>query len=86
METTSPITLLLSIASMGLRALGLKSAWDSDSDDILSEFYIPALSESMRYRRLAGFFTSTAFAVASRGILNFIMRGGEMDLLVSARI
>ncbi|MDG6899802.1 MAG: DEAD/DEAH box helicase family protein [Nitrososphaerota archaeon] len=71
---------------MGLRALGLKSAWDSDSDDILNEFYVPALTESARYRRLAGFFSSTTFAVAARGIMNFIVKGGEMDLLVSARL
>lgn len=71
---------------MGLRDLNLKPAYDSDEDDVLNDFYIPALSESVRYRRLAGFFSSTALAVAARGIRNFILKGGEIELLVGARL
>lgn len=69
---------------LGLRDLPLKSAYDSDEDDVLNDFYIPVLSETIRYRRLAGFFSSTALAVAARGIHNFILRGGEMELITSA--
>ena len=50
---------------MSLQELILKRAYDSDSDDILNDFYIPILSNSVRYRRLAGFFSSSSLAVAA---------------------
>ncbi len=54
---------------MGLIDLdNLKPYYDSDRDDVLNDFYIPVLKESVDYWRLAGFFSSTALAVASRGI------------------
>ena len=33
-----------------------KKAWDSGSDNILEDFYKPALMHAKRYRRLTGFF------------------------------
>lgn len=69
-----------------LRDLNLKRAYDSDSDDMLDDFFIPALSSSVRYRRLAGFFSSTALAVAARGIQQFLINGGRMELICSARL
>ncbi|HEV2139162.1 MAG TPA: DEAD/DEAH box helicase family protein [Nitrososphaerales archaeon] len=71
---------------MSLRDLHLKSSYDSDEDDILQQFYVPVLSNSIKYKRLAGFFSSTALAVAARGMYNFIMNGGSMELLVSAHL
>jgi len=71
---------------LGLRDLDLKPAYDSDEDDILNDFYIPALSESIRYSRLAGFFSSTALAIAARGICSFILKGGQMELIIGARL
>lgn len=54
------------------------------SDDRLHEFYIPALSRSIRYDRSAGFFSSTALAVAAAGVAHLIKNGGTMRLLVGA--
>jgi len=44
----------------------------SDSNDVLQDFYIPILSNSVEYCRLAGFFSSTSLAIAARGILGLI--------------
>lgn len=71
---------------MGFRELDLQPAYDSDEDDVLNDFYIPILSEALRYRRLAGFFSSSVLAVAARGLRNFIVNGGQMELIVSARL
>jgi superfamily II DNA or RNA helicase len=68
------------------RDLELKPSYDSDDDDVLEDFYIPILSEAKHYRRLAGFFSSTALAVAAQGIHDFILNGGEMDLVASAKL
>lgn len=70
---------------MGLTELGLKRFYDSDSDDILRDFYIPALSESVIYKRLTGFFSSTCLAVAAKGIIRLISNGGRMSLISSAK-
>jgi len=56
------------------------------SDDRLNGFYIPALSSSVRYDRSAGFFTSTALAVAAAGVARLVANGGTMRLLVGAAL
>ncbi len=56
------------------------------SHDRLHGFYIPALKASVRYDRMAGFFTSGALAVAAAGVAHLIVNGGEMRLLVGAQL
>ncbi|HKZ82396.1 MAG TPA: helicase-related protein [Anaerolineae bacterium] len=56
------------------------------ADDPLNNFYIPALSASVRYDRSAGFFSSTALAVAAAGVARLIQNGGRMRLLVGAAL
>jgi superfamily II DNA or RNA helicase len=69
---------------MGFKGLNLKAFYDSDSDDLLHDFYVPVLGEAIRYERLAGFFSSKVLAAAARGIYKFILNGGEMKLITSA--
>ena len=71
---------------MGLKDLALKKSYDSDHDDILDDFYIPALSASVEYERLAGFFSSTSLAVAARGIAGLISNAGRIKLLCGAKL
>ncbi len=56
------------------------------ADDRLNRFYIPALSCSVRYDRTAGFFSSTALAVAAAGVARLVAAGGTMRLLVGAQL
>jgi len=56
------------------------------ADDPLVNFYIPALSASVRYDRSAGFFSSSALAVAAAGVARLIQNGGRMRLLVGAAL
>ena len=66
--------------------LSLKSAYDSDEDCVLGDFYIPALARSVRYDRLAGFFSSSTLASAARGMADFIENDGKMRLVTSVQI
>ena len=66
---------------MSLRKVELKNAYDSDVDDILAEFYVPALSASIQYDRLTGFFSSTSLAAAAKGISGLIKNGGNIKLI-----
>ena len=70
---------------VGLRDLHLKRSYDSDSDNILADFYVPALSKSVLYSRLTGFFSSTSLAVAAKGISGLIRNGGHIRLITGAR-
>jgi superfamily II DNA or RNA helicase len=71
---------------MDLRDLPPKKAYDSDRDDVLADFFIPALSCSIKYSRLAGFFSSSTLAVAARGISRFISNNGKMELICGAKL
>lgn len=70
---------------VGLKDIPLKRSYDSDSDNILADFYIPALSGSMRYSRLTGFFSSTSLAIAAKGISGLIRNGGHIRLITGAK-
>lgn len=71
---------------MSLRNLILKKAYTSDFDDVLQDFYIPALTEAIEYQRLAGFFSSSSLAIAARGILGLLKNNGVMKLVASPRL
>jgi SNF2 family DNA or RNA helicase len=53
---------------------------------LVNEFYIPALERSVRYDRVAGYFSSSSLAVASRGIHALEDNDGEMRLVVGAEL
>jgi len=57
---------------MSFRELDIQPCYDSGRDDVLNEFYLSVLEKSTEYVRLAEFFSSTAFAVATRGIAGLI--------------
>ncbi|HVP93374.1 MAG TPA: DEAD/DEAH box helicase family protein, partial [Acidobacteriota bacterium] len=69
---------------MSLKDLSLRKSYDSDRDNILADFYVPALSNSVQYSRLAGFFSSTTLAVAAKGISGLIRNGGRVRLITGA--
>ncbi len=58
----------------------------SAADDRLHDFYIPALAASVQYDRSAGFFSSSALAIAAAGVARLIQNGGRMRLLVGAQL
>jgi len=74
----------------GLMLIGLRDhpfrIYYGPADDPLANFYIPALSASVRYDRSAGFFSSSALAVAATGVARLIQNGGQMRLLVGASL
>ena len=71
---------------MNFKDLTIKSCYESGVDDIIEDYYVPVLSASVRYDRIAGFFSSSSLAVAARGIAGFIANGGKMRLITSPRL
>ena len=61
--------------------LNFKEHYDSQKDDLLNDFYIPALANSRKYRRVVGYFNSKSLASVALGLKDFILHKGKMDLL-----
>jgi superfamily II DNA or RNA helicase len=69
-----------------LRMLHLTGRYRSDREDVVSQFYVPALSAAATYDRAVGYFTSTSMALFARGIENFSRDGGTMRLIASPHL
>ena len=63
-----------------------KLTWNSSRDDVIGEFYKPALLDCELYQRLAGYFSSSTFANIANEILEFIESNGRIQLITSPRL
>lgn len=70
----------------GLRSLDIADQYRSDREDVVADFYVPALSVSVGYSRAVGYFTSTSLALFARGIRDFANRGGTIRLVASPQL
>lgn len=62
-----------------------KTNYASDEDDLVRDFYVPALERSDTYDRAVGFFSSHALSLISPGLDGFVARGGRMQVLASPK-
>lgn len=69
-----------------LRDLPLKAVYRSESDNLLEDFYLPALRVSCRYDRAVGFFSGSMISCAAQGLSAFIALGGRMRLIFGGEI
>jgi superfamily II DNA or RNA helicase len=69
-----------------LRDLTLKPVYRTESDNLLEDFYIPALKQAMRYDRAVGFFSASMLAYAAQGVSALAERGGRMRLIFGGAI
>lgn len=69
---------------MALRNIQTKGVYKSDRDNILEDFYFPALSAAVRYDRAVGFFSSSTITYAAQALSTFTANGGRMRLIVGA--
>ena len=70
---------------MTLINISIAQAYDTGNreDQVVRDFYIPVLQESVSYKRLTGYFSSQVLALAARGIAGLISNGGKMQLITS---
>ena len=73
---------------MGYKELNIKKNYETteNKNELLEEFYIPFLSETKEYRRIAGYFNSSSLIIASKGIEGLINNDGKMKLLISPNL
>lgn len=69
-----------------LKSLDIKHEYRTSNDDIVGDFLVPLLSESVQYQRAVGFFSSSALSEAIRGIKNLIDNGGNIQIVASPKL
>lgn len=71
---------------MSFKDFTLKNEYRSFEDNMISDFYIPVLSEAIRYDRAVGFFSSTSLIEITRGLSGLIKNNGKIRLIASPKL
>lgn len=69
-----------------LRDLDLRAVYRTESNNLLEDFYLPALKQSQRYDRAVGFFSAAMLSYAAQGVSALAERGGRMRLIFGGEI
>ncbi|GLS00436.1 DNA-repair protein [Brevundimonas denitrificans] len=69
-----------------LRDLPLKAVYRSETDSLLEDFYIPALSQAVTYDRAVGYFSAGMISYAAQGLSAFIGNEGKMRLVIGGEL
>lgn len=71
---------------MSFHDIEIKQEYRSRLDNVIKDFYIPVLKESVLYKRAVGFFSSTALVEMSAGICGLVKNGGKIQMIASPRL
>lgn len=68
---------------MSFQELDIKKEYRSLLDSVAKDFYIPLLSQAVKYQRAVGFFSSSCLVEISKGISELAKNGGKIQLVAS---
>ena len=71
---------------MSLADIHIKNEYRSLLDNVVTDFYIPVLQESILYQRAVGFFSSSALIAISKGVEGLVANGGKIQIIASPRL
>lgn len=71
---------------MELRDISIKNEYRSLLDDVIKDFYVPLLKNSVLYQRAVGFFSSSALTMIANGIDGLVQNGGRIQIIASPRL
>ena len=63
-----------------------KLKYSREDGDLVSRFYVPALSTAIRYDRTTGYFRAGSLTLAARGLEHLALNNGTMRLLVGCTL
>jgi superfamily II DNA or RNA helicase len=63
-----------------------KAVYRSETDNILEDFYLPALTDAASYDRAVGFFSASMLSYAAQGVSALVSSGGHMRLVFGGEI
>ena len=70
---------------MVLKDLSLKLQYRTDADNLVSEFFIPCLSNSIEYDRSVQYITLKSISTLSLGLQNFAEHDGKIRIITGDR-
>lgn len=71
---------------MSLKDVELKKEYRSLLDNVVNDFYIPVLRNSVLYQRAVVFFSSSALIAISKGVEGLISNGGRIQIIASPKL
>lgn len=71
---------------MGIKDIPIKNEYRSLIDDVVNDFYIPLLNNSVLYQRAVGFFSSSALTMISKGIEGLVQNNGKIQVIASPKL
>jgi HKD family nuclease len=70
---------------LDLRGLSLKLQYRTDRDNLVTDFFVPCLSNSIEYDRAVEFVTLKSISTLSLGLQNFAEHDGKIRLITGHR-
>ena len=71
---------------MALTDVNILPEYHTVEDNVIEDFYIPCLSNSLSYNRITGFFAGITFQMLAKGLSKLITNGGQMRMIISTRL
>jgi DNA phosphorothioation system restriction enzyme len=71
---------------MPLQDLHIQLNYRTGRGDMVKDFFVPCMEQSVLYRRAAGYFTSFGLGLAARGVASLASRKGKMRLVASPHL
>lgn len=69
-----------------LDKLNIIDGYSTSYNDLLGDFYVPCLQNSISYKRRAGYFNSGLLALAPLAFASFVQNGGRMQLICNPNL
>jgi superfamily II DNA or RNA helicase len=63
-----------------------QDSYSTSKNNLVAEFYEPALSKAVRYDRSSGYFSSALMSLIPLGFADFVSRGGKIRLICSPQL
>ena len=71
---------------MSLKTIEFQDTYWSGENNLIDDFYVPCLKQSVEYDRAVGYFSSSILCYIANGLYNFISNGGRMRIICSVNI
>lgn len=71
---------------MALDSLTYKTEYHTAIDNVIEDFYVPCLKNSVSYQRVTAFFSGITFQILAHGLSPLIQNGGKMRLIISTQL
>lgn len=71
---------------MSFKSTKLKAVYRTEEDNILEDFYIPALTQAVKYDRAVGFFSAGMLSYAAQGLSAFVNNNGSIRLIIGGEL